>query len=206
MTTFTAIRRILAVMRMPRTITGKISRIKTIWDRSQASTWMVATVWPAGVDAAITDLDAAQVLADMRTAGAVEDRNTKLAIALGKMRLVKDLVQNKADTMPANAEAIILDCGLNVRHLGVINKQDFRVRNGLVSGQIVLDAHPSAKRVSHEWEISTDHGVTWAELPPSLKGHAIINGQLRGAILFFRHREVLKTGPSDWKVRDIVVL
>jgi hypothetical protein len=202
----TVIRRVIAVLKLQTRISKKIEQFKNIWSMAQASTWMAGVTWPTGVTAAIADLDAKQVKVATRVPGAVEERDTAMRIVLQLVRNIIVIVQAKADADPENAEAMILDCGLKVKTVGQINKQDFELRNGKVSGQVILLAHRKESRSFHEWGISTDASLTWDDLPTTMGSRSIANKLKRGSIVSFRHREVNKNGEMDWEMRDIVVL
>jgi hypothetical protein len=124
-------------------------------------------------------------------------------IAYDKVILDKNLwqsyVQGLADKAPdePTAIAIIQASGYYVRMNGVYIKPKLAAKNGPVSGSVKLTAQ-SAGRASYEWQVSTDNGTTWTNLPPSLQAKTIAYGLAIGQPHAFRFRSVTKTGPGNW--------
>lgn len=122
--------------------------------------------------------------------------------------LIMDLVYEATLTMTHEAAAaFILACGFFLKGgRGVINKRLFEARNGEVSGVIELVAKSLSDREAHEWWISLDKGLNWTVLTPTLQAKTKVEGYPRGTLLTFRHRVILKDGPGNWNLDDVVVL
>lgn len=127
----------------------------------------------------------------------VADRNGRLLIVQDGLRSLRMDVQATADATPADAEEIITAAGMKVKRQGAINKQDFEVRDGKVSGNAKLVAKGSRIRSAHDWAMSMD-GTNWISITPTLAANTEVTGQTPGSILDFRHREIRKEGPTDW--------
>lgn len=125
------------------------------------------------------------------------DRDGRLLIVQNDLRSLKMDVQSLADATPADAEEIIVAAGMKVKQQGAINKQDFVVKDGKVSGSAKLLAKGKRIRSAHDWAMSLD-GTNWISITPTLASATEISGQTPGSILDFRHRAILKDGPTDW--------
>jgi hypothetical protein len=125
------------------------------------------------------------------------DRDGRLLIVQNNLRSLRMDVQEIADATPADAEEIITAAGMKVKRQGTINKQDFVVKDGSVSGNAKLVAKGNRVRSAHDWAMSMD-GTNWISITPTLAANTEISGQTPGSILDFRHREIRKEGPTDW--------
>jgi hypothetical protein len=134
------------------------------------------------------------------------DRDGRLLIVQNYLRSLKMDVQAIADATPASAEEIITAAGMKVKKQGAINKQDFVVRDGRVSGSAKLIAKGIGKaHAAHDWAMSAD-GTNWTPVTPTLKADTEISGLTPGSIIDCRHRNILKDGPTDWiEFNDFVV-
>ena len=66
------------------------------------------------------------------------------------------------------------------------------------SGVVALAAKAAGKRVSYNWQMSSDNGTTWADLPTTLQSKTTIGNLNPGARILFRVRPVLKNGERSW--------
>jgi hypothetical protein len=134
------------------------------------------------------------------------DRDGRLLIVQNNLRSLQMDVQEIADATPADAEEIITAAGMKVKKFGAINKQDFVAKDGSVSGTVKLVAKGIGKaHAAHDWAVSLD-GNNWSPVTPTLQADTVISGLTPGSILDFRHRNILKEGPTDWlEVNDFVV-
>jgi len=80
------------------------------------------------------------------------------------------------------------------------------VRNGDVSGEVELIAKGQPGKSAHEWAYSTDNGVTWIYITTTVQASRTSDGFTRGQIVQFRHRAILKDGPTDYDYDEIVIL
>lgn len=137
----------------------------------------------------------------------VEERNASLVIVQNNLRGLRNDVQTLADADIPNAETIITTAGMKVKKQGGINKQNFTAKNGEVSGTIDLAAKGVKERSAHDWAKSVDNEVTWISLTPTLAAHTTDTGLTKGDFIVYRHRTILKDGPTDWSDPiEVVVL
>jgi len=203
----TVVKRVIAVLDFPRDIDDFITYAKGIHDSMLASPLFVALA------AKLLALKNDSIALDAKETGlktkppttTKAQRDAALTIVQNDLRGLKSDVQTLADATPANAENIITASGMKVKKQGAINKQDFTVKPGEVSGSVVLVAKGAGKRGAHDWAKSED-GLNWTPLTPTLPATTLISGMVRGTIVKFRHREILKDGPGDWsQPAEIVV-
>ncbi|MEP7171286.1 MAG: hypothetical protein ABI855_18100 [Bacteroidota bacterium] len=135
----------------------------------------------------------------------VSDRNGALVIVQNNLRELRGDVQTIANADIPNAEAIIISAGMKVKKQGAINKQDFTVKNGEISGTMELTAKGIETRGAHDWGRSND-GTNWVSLTPTLAATTLDTGLTRGAMVEYRHREILKDGPTDWIYSEEIVV
>jgi hypothetical protein len=157
---------------------------------------LAATI--AALQAALTDLQAAETAALSRTKGAATVRNEKRAVVVTLLRQLKGVVQTAADAAPENAASIIESSGLAVRKVPTRAARAFTARPGPVSGTATVTAVAAGQRTFFEWQYSTDGGKTWVNAPSSVKTKAVITGLPVGTTAQFRYRTVSKTGEGDW--------
>jgi hypothetical protein len=62
--------------------------------------------------------------------------------------------------------------------------------------QVLAKATKGAQ--AHEWQLSTDGGKTWSDLPTTTKASTQVETLTVGATVTFRHRPVTKAGLGDW--------
>src|SRR5580698_7008007 len=87
----------------------------------------------------ITALIGAETAALGRAKGAVETRNAKLEVVKTDLELLRSYVQAVADAAnPTNAAALVESSGMNLRHVTLPDKATITVRQGLVSGTVIL--------------------------------------------------------------------
>ncbi len=151
----------------------------------------------ATVEADIAAYATAESAVLMRTKGAAEERNVKLATLKSDLDHLLPYVQGIADSSPANAEAIIQSSGLSVRKVTLHPKNDLKAEAGSVSGSVKLLAKAIAARAAYEWQSSTDQ-KTWTVAPSTLQAKTIIFGLTTGTAYFFRCRGVVKAGEQNW--------
>ena len=86
----------------------------------------------------VTTYDTAQIATKTRAAGTVGVRNAAKTALKAGIRGVVSSVQLAADADPENAEAIITSTSLSVRKTAIRIKAPFAVKQGAVSGSVIL--------------------------------------------------------------------
>jgi len=201
-------RRVIAVLDFPKDIDDFITYARGIHASMTGSTFFTALA--ARLATFLIHIDE---LADTHTrlqsnppTATTADRDGNLLVVQNDLRGFRIEVQLLADATPADAESIIIAAGMKVKRQGAINKQDFVVKDGRVSGTVKLIAKGSGtSRSANDWAMSLD-GTNWTPVTPTLAVTTEVTGLTPGSIWDFRHRYILKDGPTDWlEVNDWVV-
>jgi hypothetical protein len=152
----------------------------------------------ATFQADITALVTAETAVLARTKGAVETRNAKLEVVKGDLEKLRTYVQDVADAAnPSNAASLIESAGMTLRKVTLHDKAQLSVKQGSVSGTVVLSAKAAGKRAAYGWQYSTDQ-KTWTSLPPTLQAKTGVSGLTAGTVYYFRVQPLLPTGEGDW--------
>ena len=165
-----------------------------------------ATTFPSPVptllvfNADIGKLESLQSNAMSRVPGAVANRNVAYNIVLADLQSLMAYVQNKADA--ANnfevSSAIILSAGFAVKGAPSRNKPILEAKFDSKNNSIKLMAKAAGNRASYNWQYSTNAGVAWIDMPPTLQAKTTLTGVAISAQLAFRVRSITKDGPSAW--------
>ena len=114
-----------------------------------------------------TTLETAETKAGTRAEGAVDARDAALRVLITSLHFEKNYVQSVAVTSTAEeARKVIESAHMSVKKPGARTKNDFEVKQGALSGSVVLIAKAAATRASNEWDMSIDSGKTYTSLPP----------------------------------------
>lgn len=197
--TNTVAHRSIAVLKLPRPVAVLVSVAKAV---VVAMTGNAAFPNPqptlAAIQTAIADLEAAEAAAQARTKGAVATRNQKRKALVTLLEQLRGYVQTVADADAERAPALIQSAAMNVRKVTARAPRVFAVKQGSVSGALVLVTASAGHRASYEWEYSADAGKTWQAMPPTLQAKTSVTGLSAGTTYSFRYRSVTKAGASDW--------
>jgi hypothetical protein len=147
---------------------------------------------------AVDQLDAAQTKAKSGSKQDTTDRNTKAAVVYRLLKQVLALVQCVADQQPnaADAEAIIVGAGFEVKKRTRRRKPDFAVKHTGLSGEARLVARAVKGAGAYYWEWSTDQ-QTWTAAPETTAPETILHGLTPGLLYHFRFRTLTPEGKSN---------
>ena len=133
-----------------------------------------------------------------RTKGAVETRNAKVAVVRGDLDGMRGYVQAVADAAnPGNAAALIESAGMTIRKVTQRDKAQLSIKQGAVSGSVVVMAKAAGKRAAYNWQYSTDQ-KTWTSLPQTIQAKTGASGLTAGTVYYFRVQSLLPTGEGSW--------
>jgi hypothetical protein len=189
---------VVVVLNLPTSISALIPHAQGVHDAMAAN----GTTFPSPPIPLVqfaSDIGAlvtAEAAVKNRTAGTVAARDEKQAVVVADLHTYKAYVQQIATANPTHAAAIAAAASMALRKTASRNKSDLAVKQK-VSGQVVLTAKVAKGDRSHEWQYSLD-GKTWTNAPPSLQGKTTLSNLQTGALTYFRHRAISKSGPSDW--------
>jgi hypothetical protein len=154
------------------------------------------TVLQAGIDT----LAAKEALVRAKTPNSVDDRDAAeqaLRVALHNERAYVELVVN-AD--PANAAQIAGAAGMSLRKMPATDKPALAVKGGATSGSVHVVAKATQGAKAHSWQLSTDGGKTWVDLPETTKAKTQIANLTPGTTVLVRQRALTKNGVGDWSL------
>jgi len=190
----------IAVLKMSHKVKSLITFAQSVATAMLANTASFPSPSPtlANFKADIDALVTAETAVLARTKGAVETRNAKLATVKSALDNLKTYVQAVADAAnPSNAAAIIESAGMTLRKVTLHDKAALAVKQGSVSGTVVLAAKAAAKRAAYDWQYSTDQ-KTWTSIPPTLQAKTGVSGLAAGTVYFFRVQPLVRTGEENW--------
>jgi hypothetical protein len=159
----------------------------------------------ATVTTDLTALNAAEVVVRSRAPGAATARDGKLEVVVYDLRQLKSYVQTVADANPGNAAHVIQSAGMTVKTRSAPTKAPFAVKQGSVSGTILLAAKAVGDGAAYQWAWSLDQ-KTWTTLPDTIQAKTQAEGLTPATTAFFRVRPVTRKGEGNWsQIVSIVV-
>jgi hypothetical protein len=190
----------IAVLKLSNKVKTAITYAQSVATGMAANATSFPTPTPtlAVFQADIAALVTAETAVLARTKGAVETRNAKLAIVKSDLENLRTYVQAVADAAnPGNAAAMIESVGMTLRKVTLHDKPELGIKQGSVSGTVVLTAKAAGKRAAYDWQYSTDQ-KTWTPVPPTLQAKTGVAGLTAGTVYFFRVQPLLRTGEQNW--------
>lgn len=136
--------------------------------------------------------------------GAEGAKNTAKVNLMKVLKKALAYVNGLAEDDQANAVEIITGAKMVVIGVPSINKQDFAIKQGPGTGEVILTSlavKVDGKYVKavYEWQFSIDNGKTWEPLPVTTTAKTMATGMLPGIATLFRKRtSSAKTGVSTW--------
>lgn len=161
----------------------------------------------ANMDASHVAAQAAETAVSTKAPGTVKTRNDKFLLMFIEQDKVKAKLQEKVDDLAGSIEAkvaLALANGFHVQDFGTINKQDFVVVDGSVSGSAKLIAK-GGKDTFHEWGFSQDDGEKWEYIESSFLATKIVLGFIPATKIKFRHRMFTRKGPGPWHYAELII-
>ena len=185
------IRRVIAIIKMPRIMADKIARVQAILLKLTNNATFPAASWPANiVSFAQFSLDVTAFVnaesAVLNKTGTVAARNAALVVVMTDLRGILSMVQAKADANPGNAAAIIGNAGFFVKGEGGAQKRQNAAFNSQLPGTVILTADGTGH---HQWEMSKDQ-VAITTLPPTSTSKTTVSGLTFGDTWYFRSKKV----------------
>ncbi len=192
-------RRTLVSLSLPKPVPALLMYAQNMVDRMTGNPFFANPVpLLATILAAIAGLQAAEAAALSRIKGAATARNDKRKTLVALLEQLRTYIQTIADADESNGPAIIESAGVAIRKMPTRKPRVFAAKQGATSGVATLVAASAGRRVSYEWQCSTDGGKTWVLLPPTLQAKTSVPGVAPGTVAQFKYRPVTKTGAADW--------
>jgi hypothetical protein len=124
------------------------------------------------------------------------------------LKLLGYYVEIIASASPANAEAIILSAGMDVRGKGGNIARGFEVSATGNVGEVRLQRE-SVSRGSYEYQVSTDisSDANWQRIHIGTRARVVKGGLVSGTRYYFRSACIDKNGLSPWSaVKAMIAL
>lgn len=182
-------------------IAEKIAKIRFIILSLIGNAWFPSPN-PSGatITSNVNNLEAAHLKAQ----GGGKDEIAAMRVAEAKLdlsvKLLAAYVENIANADPANAEAIILSAGMEVKGKSGKGSQGFELRAGK-SGEIIITS-PVEKNALYEFQMCTDftNEANWMRIYIGSKSKFVMKGLTPGTRYFFRVCAITKDGVQPWTV------
>jgi hypothetical protein len=159
----------------------------------------------AKVQTAAKALDVAQTNAQMRTKGLADERNAARKTLSNLLEQLRAYVEGVANENPESARAIIESAAMDAVMPRYPELAPFRVR--LKAPRTVhLACKAGHKGCHYYWQMSTDGGETWTDLPSTTQASTTVPRLVPGKTYWFRHRLLLRTGYTDWSDKISIVV
>lgn len=187
------------VLALPKPVPLLISLARAIEAAVSAATKTFASPTPtmAQLGANIASLEAAQSAAHLRTKGAVATRDARVAVLKTDLQMLRSYVQTVADADPTTAATVVHAAGMTLRKASSYTKPPLAAK-ATSSGVIVVSAKLASARQANHWQLSTDGGTTWIDLPETLQTKTTVTGLPPGQTVLVRHVAVTKDGAGTW--------
>jgi hypothetical protein len=194
-----SMKRVLVGLHQPANAAALVVYASSIIERMTNNRWFSEPVPSlARVRSATKALDDAETKALTLARGLKEKRNRARAALVSLLKQLKAYVETVANDNPDNAVSVIESSGMHVVTPTHPVKAPFAVRHGKVSGQVRLDLKADHKGSSYNWQMSTDGGETWIDLPKTAQAHTLVSGLVPGKTYWFRARILTRRGLGDW--------
>jgi hypothetical protein len=150
------------------------------------------------IEAAVTALDTSETAVGGGPAK-TKQRNVDRRALILLLGHARDFVQGLAEQQQsaAEAEAVIVSAGMFVKKVTKPSKAELGVKQGALSGIVLLFARAVAPNAAYYWQWSTDQ-ASWTSSPETMTAKTTINGLVAGTSYFFRFRALTRTGATEW--------
>jgi hypothetical protein len=156
------------------------------------------------LEAALDELEKAQVASETRAAGTIAVRDAKLVAVRAALNAYKAFVQKLADANLEEAASLIESAGLSSRRPSSRKKLPFTAKHGRISGQVILDVLAAADNTTYYWQWSANGGLTWNDVETTKQSRTMIDGLPVGKAVLFRYRALTTKALGDWS--DVISL
>jgi hypothetical protein len=135
---------------------------------------------------------------------AVKARNEARGVLQQAMEHLRDNVQSAVDANVEMAASTAESAKMSLRKVPVRNKDPFQVKDGKVSGQVLLIAKAILGALTYFWEFSVD-SKSWSSIPETSKASTTYSGLTPGQLYYFRFRAHTRKGMTDYQVVSFMV-
>lgn len=207
-----SMRRVRAALHKPTNAAALVIYVMLIIEKMTNNSWFTQTHPPLEkVKAAAQALDAAQVEAQFKARGSANTRNAALATLSNLLEQLRAYVEGVANENPEFAVSIIESAGMDAVMPRYPNLAPFRAKGGKAPHSVDLACKAGPKGCGYYWQISTDGGKTWTDLPSTRKARTTVPNLVPGETYWFRYRLLLRAGgqtsrQTDWSEKIYIVV
>ena len=175
-----------------------------------ANPTLFATPLPtvATVDTNIGLMDDGQALVEQRKPGGVDARDAAYNVVVDNVRTWLRYVQNLIDAEPDPIQQMLIanSSGFDIRVNGVYIKPPLRIIPLETPGQLKLLAVAAGQRAAYSWQMSSNNGASWVDLPVTNSASTTVTGLATGARLLFRYHYTVKNIAGPWSFNVSVIV
>ena len=149
-------------------------------------------------------VEATEQLVGTRVKASAAARNVQRQLLIGMLETECSYVQTLCDASPEEAVAIIQAAGLSVAATPVRNQAILKVKRGVPSGTVELDANATAlvgktgKKACFNWQWTTDGGQTFTSVPTTPYAKTTVANLPPLTRIGFRVSTTTLKGPDEW--------
>ena len=194
-------KRVPVAMRPPTRVADLIVFAQTVHDKMAANGTLLPAPSPVLLmfQTDINTLVTKEALVKAKMPGAVNDRDAAVKAVKVDLHSERAYVELVVNADPANAANIAEAAGMSLRKTPVIDKPPLAVK-AVASGIVKLVAKASKGAKANNWQMSTDGGKTWVDLPETTKASTQVANLTPATTVHFRQRPVTKAGASEWSL------
>jgi hypothetical protein len=193
-------RRPLAIIQWPRRHGDTLTLAQYILTRMRESPLFPDPPVPYDVvETHVTAAESAEVTTLLGYYAATSARDAALFRMKGVFEALKMYVQTLADRAEGvnAAQVVIVAAGMRVKNSQGPTRAAFQVKQGPISGMVILLARSVGRRAKYEWQWSLD-GQTWTSAPDTLVAETTLTGLTRAKLHYFRCKASSRKVPGDW--------
>jgi hypothetical protein len=153
----------------------------------------------------IQDLETAHQATFTRAKGTVAVRNAKRDVLVTSLENERMYVQSLCDANPEQAETFTTAAGMGVAKAPVHAKAILAAEQGPIPGSAKLVANATLlvgrgvrKRATFNWQMSTDGGKTWTNVPSTPLASTVVEGLTPMTTYSFRVSATVSKTPGEW--------
>lgn len=200
-----SLKRVRAALHKPANATALVIYVRLVIEKMTNNSWFPQAFPPLGkVEAAAQALYDAQTNAQSGAKGLANERNAARATLVNLLEQLRAYVEGIANENLEYAVSIIESAAMDAVLPRLPNLPPFRVT--LEGSNVKLACKAGPKGCTYKWQMSTDGGETWVDLPATKQASTTVRNLVPGKTYWFRHAILLKTGLGEWSEKKYVVV
>lgn len=201
-----SMRRVRAALHKPANASALVIYVHLILEKMTNNPWFPQPFPPLQkVEAAAKALHVAQTNVQTNTKGLANERNAARAKLSNLLEQLRVYVEGVANENPESAVSIIESAAMDAVVRSLPNLEPFRVTFDEKTRTARLACKAGPKGCTYYWQMSTDDGETWVDLPPTKQASTTVHDLVPGQTYWFRYRILRRDGLDDWSDKIYVV-